>query len=270
MSIPKVFFRCREDINCLELFLKGKGCRYKKCSFCSYPEEALTERISADLWKKVLAEFLTTLPDRDFKEIFIYNYGNVLDEDNLPSDVFYWLLEKLKGRYRNLKLLSFDNRIEEEFGFRKDKLKKVKKILAPVVPEVAIGYETSNPFIRNVLLRKKLEEDDFLKALNLLSELGFKVRIYLLFPQFPTFSFQKAISQLEKDILHLLEVKKTFSVSMRIHVCLLKIKKGTHLFSLVNGKIPSLSLVKDHKLKEEFSMILRKFPVESILSLDAS
>jgi radical SAM enzyme (TIGR01210 family) len=256
---PEVFFRKRSDINAVEIFLKGNGCRYGKCTFCSFPKETYKENFSSEDWLKVIKALIPKFAEKEkgTEEIFIYAYGNVLDEKNLPKEVLFELLNLLKNNFPNLRLVSLENRVEEKFGFRKEKILKIKNFLEPIELEIAIGYETSNWEIRELLLKKGLDEEKFVGALKVLSEIGCKVRVYLLYPASPFLTESRAFRQLTEDMERLIELKEKFSLIMRVHICKLELKKGTPLGNIFKNE-PKVNF---ERVKRELPHLYREMPI---------
>jgi len=234
---PKVIFNERADMNALEVFLKGTGCRYRKCSFCSFPKEAYQKVFCFKEWEKVLVDSFSSLRKKDYDEVFLYAYGNVLDKLNIPEGVLEWIVKHIKSEFQRLKIISIENRVEKEFGFTEEKLRQVRELVEPKLLEVAVGYETSNEKLREELLKKGIDEREFVGALRFLSDLNCGVRVYLLYPASPFLTEKEAFEQLKRDIEHLINLKEKFSLRMRIHICKLELKEGTSLRNLFNGKL---------------------------------
>ena len=254
---PEVIFKRRKDINGVEIFLKGTGCRYGKCSFCSFPVEAYRGVFNSEEWLKVLKVSIPEFTGKEkwCEEVFLYAYGNVLDDRNFPGRALRWLLHHLKKNLPKLRLVSIENRVERKFGFTGEKIAELKELLEPVELEIAIGYETSNRKLREVLLNKGVEEEKFVRALKVLSGLGCRVRVYLLYPASPFLTEEAAFSQIVADVEHLVKLKERLSLKMRVHVCRLELKEGTPLKHILKGRVNEVDF---EKVKRELPALCRK------------
>ncbi len=173
---------CEQKNHRLIIVLQGRPCRYTGCNFCALPSAAsgvvghneFHELVSLNLNKAL------TQVDSNIKEIFLYNFGNVLDPENLLPDTLNLIIDTCKKKFHKLSLVSMDNRLEPQYGFTETHLLKINKQLQPIQPEIAVGYETHDAYIRNRILGKGLSDKGFSNAMKLLANYGWMF-VFILF-----------------------------------------------------------------------------------------
>ena len=212
------------------LILRNSGCKYAGCKFCALHNQAHSGNlpdsvIINDMERIVLPTIFAR--SKMLKEIFFYNFGNVLDERNLKFSILEMIISSCCDNLQNLKTISMDNRIEKEYGFASDRLREIYDIMSPVTPEIGIGYEDKNEEKRNNILNKGLSEKSFLTALEILKKNGWAARIYLMLKPYPNMNDDEAVTQAIDTAKHLMNYSEKFNLPMRIHLNPSYVAKGT-------------------------------------------
>lgn len=174
--------------NCLTIILRSKGCHWNKCLMCGYSQDADSSVASKNLQNQfdyALGKF-----DEEFDIVKIFTSGSFFDEREIPEDIREYIYQKVADN--GVKKLSVESRPE---FITSDKL-----IGYDVVPEVGIGLETSNDFIREHSINKGFTFEDFRKAASLLKEENAMVKVYLLLKP-PFLSEREAINDTVKSAL---------------------------------------------------------------------
>ncbi len=120
----------------------------------------------------IVKEFLRALEffkKNEIEYLKIYTSGSFLDEEEIDTDTREFMLKKLNEL--NLRRLCIETRVE---------FIKPLKLEYDYELEYAIGLESSNDFVRNVLINKDLNLQDFEEAIKLCKKNKIKTKIYLL------------------------------------------------------------------------------------------
>lgn len=112
---------------------------------------------------------------QDIKILLLNTYGSILDTNEISTECFNALLDKLKKS--NIKRIIFEthyNTITEE------NLKLIKEELKGKIICFELGFETSNEKIRENNLLKKIDNEKFKETIKLIHSFGMGVIINLL------------------------------------------------------------------------------------------
>ncbi len=222
---------CEQKNYRLIIVLRGRPCRYTGCNFCALPSVAggnvahneFHELVSLNL-NKALAQV-----DVNIQEIFLYNFGNVLDPENLLPDTLDLIVDTCKKKFHKLSILSMDNRLEPQYGFTETRLLNVHKRLQPIQTEIAVGYETHDASIRNRVLGKGLSDKRFSNAMKLLAQNGWIARIYLILKPSLGMSDDSATKEIIDSVEYVLKVAKKIGIQTRIHMNVGYVARGTSM-----------------------------------------
>lgn len=186
--------------NCLTIILRTKGCHWNKCLMCGYSQDA-DRRVSTE---NLLNQFDYAMGkfEEDFDIVKIFTSGSFFDEREIPQDIREHIYQKVADS--EVEKLSVESRPE---FITADKL-----IDNGVVPEVGIGLETSNDFIRENCINKGFTFEDFREAASLLKEENAMVKVYLLLKP-PFLSEREAIDHTVKSALDVRDYADVVSIN---------------------------------------------------------
>lgn len=167
-------------------FLGTTGCTWAKqggCTMCDYGGFASrpSDQEFVDQAEHLLECWAGLGP---LKEVNLSALGSFFDEAELSPEARRGVLRSVASR-RSIDLLGVESRPE---FVTSERIEEAKAILGPRVRlEVGMGLESSNDFIRNVCINKRLGEADYLKAVDCLKNLRAGVTTHVLFkPPFLT------------------------------------------------------------------------------------
>lgn len=178
--------------DCLTIILRTKGCHWNKCLMCGYSQDA-DKRVTAENLQNQFGYALNKF-EEDFDMVKIFTSGSFFDEREIPQDIREYIYQKVADN--GVEKLSVESRPE---FITRDKLIDNEAGVG-VVPEVGIGLETSNDFIRENCINKGFTFEDFKKAALLLRDANALVKVYLLLKP-PFLSEREAIEDTIKSAL---------------------------------------------------------------------
>ncbi len=157
-----------KTVDTMVAILRTSGCSWSKtggCTMCGYNAASAPQIGEADLMKQ-----LDTVMGRYNNETFvkIYTSGSFLDVDEIPISVRERVFDEFSGCER----LLFESRPEY-----------IDADTAGTLPKnstVALGLESSNPFILRQSVRKGFTPEDSRKAGETVRDAGLTVRTYIL------------------------------------------------------------------------------------------
>ncbi len=186
--------------NCLTIILRTKGCHWNKCLMCGYSQDA-DRRVSTENLLNQFDYALGKFKD-DFDIVKIFTSGSFFDEREIPQDIREHIYQKVADD--GVEKLSVESRPQ---FISRDKL-----ISDGVVPEVGIGLETSNDFIREHCINKGFTFQDFRRAASMLKEENAMVKVYLLLKP-PFLSEREAIDDAVKSAIDVKEYADVVSIN---------------------------------------------------------
>ncbi|WBW96390.1 archaeosine biosynthesis radical SAM protein RaSEA [Oceanirhabdus sp. W0125-5] len=240
-----------EYIDRLVLFLKGTGCVLATetggCTFCGFynatnfgvkiPDNDYIEQV-----KNVLND-----KEIDFSSIPVvcfYNDGSLLREEEISFKTLLKIISIINEK-DSIKKITLEARIED---ITEDKLSEIKKVTNKEI-EIAVGFESANPIIRDLCINKSFENRIFEEKCKLAKKYGISI-VPLLLLKPPFLTEHEAI----EDYINSLEYLEKFNLK-RIDMELLTVEKFTMVFDLWQKKMfnpPKLwSVIEVLKKREE-------------------
>lgn len=186
--------------NCLTIILRTRGCHWNQCLMCGYSQDA-DKRVTAKNLENQFDYALGKFEDT-FDIVKIFTSGSFFDEREIPRDIREHIYQRVADN--GVKKLSVESRPE---FINRDKL-----IDNGVVPEVGIGLETSNDFIREHCINKGFTFENFRKAASLLRDANAMVKVYLLLKP-PFLSEREAIEDAVNSALDVKEYADVVSIN---------------------------------------------------------
>lgn len=175
------------------LILNSGQCAWGKCMFCGYGK--IYKKRTIDELKEILNKFFADInADGCGREIKIFGSGSFFDEKQIPAEIFEYFVDKC--RERNIEKITLESRPE---FITKEKILNLKEINPNIEINIAIGLECANDKILKKI-NKGFTVKDFENVENLIHELGYKVRVYLLV----NLPMKKWENELEKSVSYAL------------------------------------------------------------------
>lgn len=150
-------------VNRLVLFLRGTGCSLAKetggCTFCGfYNATNFGVKIQDDDYVRQIHDVINdeTLNFREYPIICLYNDGSMLREEEITFDTFLQITKMLSVE-TNIKKIVIESRVED---ITEEKIRKMKDVTEKEF-EIAVGFESANPQIRDLCINKNFENSIF-------------------------------------------------------------------------------------------------------------
>ncbi len=155
-------------VSALTIILRTAGCKWNRCTMCSYSSESAPAKAN-----ELLSQFdHAMLRLTDEKMVKIYTSGSFLDPCEVPEDVREKILDSLCES--GIERLVIETRPEYVGS------DGIEGCLSMIDTEFAIGLETSNDMIREKLINKGFSFQEFAQASQLIHDRGGRVKAYLL------------------------------------------------------------------------------------------
>ena len=153
----------------LTMILRTIGCRWNRCTMCGYASEGAPA--SAD---NLIAQFVSGMEKctPEVTVVKIYTSGSFLDPEEMPSKARDEILRRLEAQ--GIKKLIIETRPEYV------NTEAVEEYLSHIQSEFAMGLGSANDLIREHVIRKGFLFQDFVRASEMVHELGGQVKAYLL------------------------------------------------------------------------------------------
>lgn len=211
-------------VNCaygkeLVFALYTRPCRYGRCAFCALPTMSEGgEVVSAKDIETQIDYILSHYSQKEIDEIgkvSIYTASSVLDQECLPTRSLVYLALKVSN-FPKLQVLSLETRPEYVEDWE---LKALKNLLGKHIDiEVGIGYETHDPKLRNLVLKKGLTLEELRNLMAMLAENNCKLKAYLMLKPHYSLNEEQGIVEAINGVKELHELSKEFEVETSIHL----------------------------------------------------
>lgn len=187
-----------------------RGCSYNKCVMCNYTSKCDIKITDKDIQEQH-DRFLIDL-DKELDSTYeVLIPGSFLNENEISLHVREYILTTLQKR-QYLKKVFIESRPEY---ITQAKIQNIKNLLKGIDLELAMGYETSNEYIRNKVLNKNIFENDLDAVLNICAETGTNFCSYILVKP-PNLSENEAKIDAIDSAIHVINKAKKLNVRCRI------------------------------------------------------
>ena len=162
-----------EPVDSLVAIFRTGGCRHfldSGCTMCGYYTGALPRPIDEDLAMEQVERLLSSHSGEPM--VKVYTSGSILDPWEFPPTALRGLLDGLCGTVEAIVLES-----RPEF-VTPSALRTLEGCGSRIY--VALGLESVNEFVRNVLINKDLSMEAYQRAVSLLRSEGFGIKVYVL------------------------------------------------------------------------------------------
>lgn len=203
-SVPRMMAVYR-TVGC-EYDKHGRGCTM--CNFSQYRNLSVTH-------DHLMAQhrFVCTLLDKSCTTHFDFlTIGNFFNDREIMAQTRFEMLSQLRD-IRTLERVLVESRRNY---INVSKLLEAKNALGPDINlEFAIGYETSNPFIRNKILNKAFPERHLEDTFQMCAQAGIECCVYLLIKPM-TLDDNSALFDAVSSGVHVLRVAQKHGVVVRL------------------------------------------------------
>ena len=222
------------------VIIAAKGCAWAKrgsgpCTMCNFwfvcSKKASNSQI-VELFKKEVNKY--DFQKEGIEEIDIFNAGSFLNNAEISREAAKKIMKIISG-IKPIKKVMIESRPEY---INEKKIKELKKILGGKELEVGIGLESSDDFVREVLINKGFNLNSFKNAVKIIKESGATLFAYALVK--PIFLTEKeAIEDAVNTIKYIFLVGRKFKVKTRVALEPVFIKPHTLVYELYNKKVYS-------------------------------
>jgi radical SAM enzyme (TIGR01210 family) len=210
--------------------LYTRPCRYGRCAFCALPSLSLGgETVAArDIERQVdfvLSQYTAEQLDV-VSQVSIYTASSSLDQECLPTRSLMYVALKVAD-LPQLAVLSLETRPEYVEDWE---LKALGNVLGRGARlEVAIGYETHDPVLRNEVLGKGLAAEELRTLMRLLADNGMTLKAYMMLKPHFSLTEEAGIREALDGLDELAALGAEFGVPISIHLNPTYIAKGCRL-----------------------------------------
>lgn len=251
---PRKGFYNGEYVDRLVVFLRGTGCMLAKetggCTFCgfynatNYGKKVLDEDYINQI-KSVIND--QSIQFQKYPTICLYNDGSLLREDEISLNALLEIFKRLDN-IDTVKKIVIEARICD---ITEEKLKSIRKVTKKEF-EIAVGFESANPTIRDLCINKRYSNESFEEVLRIAKTYSVSI-IPLLIVKPPFLTETEAID----DYINSLKYLEQFNVK-RIDMELASVEKHTLVYDMwVNHmyQTPKLwSVIEILKRREQLGM----------------
>jgi hypothetical protein len=221
-------------LNRLIIGLTTKGCEYARtkggcsmCGFMKYADKDVTDR-------QIIDQFEKTLEMNDLnalQAIEIYNGGSFLNDNEISSEVRRTLLEKI-SEIPSIERVFIESRPEY---INAEKLLQCRQWAGDKEIEVGIGLESSDDYIRNILIRKNMPEKDFIRAVEEMSKAKCDLFVYLLIKP-PGLTEKQAIEDSVNSASYVFGIARRCKINARVGLEPVFVPSNTPLENMFEDK----------------------------------
>lgn len=163
-----------ETDNYFQIFFKSRGCKNLLAGLCIMCDYGIGENLTPN---EIINAFDNALKEakKPIRLLLINTYGSVLDELEISSECFDALLDKIKDS--GIKSVIFETYYST---VTLKKLKKIKEKLKDIDISFEFGLESSNSEIRENYLLKNINNDKFIKTIELIHSFEMTIMANLL------------------------------------------------------------------------------------------
>ena len=259
-AINKIFINGRSQKRIMVVFktpacsriLKGRRCFV--CGF-EYHSRGVREYNLASQLRYLNKEIVS----KDIEHIDLLSSGSLLDSQTIAYTKVLGLMDEVK-KIKTIRSILIEGRVEY-CNF--DKLQEIKSRLNGVDLEYGIGLEAYSSTVRNKILRKDLELEDYVENIKNLSKTNIGICTYILLG-IPCLSLQDSFKEAINSIIRVVDLYKRYGCRGRVALFPVFIAPNTELERLYNEgkyKLMDLEKIVDILFYLHSKIDLRKYPI---------
>jgi radical SAM enzyme (TIGR01210 family) len=212
----------------------SQACRWSRCRGCNLPSQMSRAHVP---YQALMAQvdYLFADPQvagrRDeIRKVIVSNNGSVLDEATFSSTALMYLLAKANLNLHRLAVLCLETRPEyvdlAELEFIARALTEGD---TPTQLELAIGLETFDDYVRNVLFDKGLSRENFEGFVAKTAPFGYRIKCYLMQKPVPEMTDEDAVTDVHQAIDYLAALAERHRLPFNLHLNPTYVARGTAL-----------------------------------------
>lgn len=220
------FFLLRSFWNELDLLaiLNTKRCSYQ-CHFCQLPQKSSRALISSS---DIISQFGYILSETKHilslvGRVTLSNEGSVLDSKTFPTDALLAIVSSV-SQLRLVRTLVCETRLEY---LNPDIIQEMQQILKKAKIDILTGFETKDVYIRDNFLGKKESIDQFLRGLDVITQVGISLTSYVLYKPAPMMNDLDAFQEASSTIDFLASECKKRHIPLGIRINPMYVAKGS-------------------------------------------
>ncbi len=206
----------------LTVSLRTKPCRFN-CLMCAYRSQNQDFKISDKDIIQQIYDVIERYKDR-LHEVELFSFGNdgsLLDEKTLTFSTLVKITEYVGKLFPKL---SLETRID---FITQKKIDELKSVLGNVPFEFAVGFETSDDYIRQKVLKKALSKKLFEEKIKLLADNNIFIKIYTLLKPSPYMTEEEGIEDSVITLKYLDKLAKKYNTTFIIDISPVYVVKDT-------------------------------------------
>ena len=184
------------DGKVLQICFYSKGCRFSQngsCIMCDYGKPR-KENLNPNDIKKIMLKTFTNLKHQP-KVLLLNSLGSILDELEMPKENILILLDEISKI--DIDVIIFETHYS---SINKNILQLIREKLSKKRIAIELGFESSNPEYRKNYLNKMIDNEQFIKKVNLIKSYGFIVETNIIFG-IPFLSTKEQINDTVQSII---------------------------------------------------------------------
>lgn len=230
----KSLFINGSSIKSLMIIFRTNGCSYARktggCTHCSLSDNSL-QNITSDNLITQFENEVKKYKSSDYQHIELLTLGSFLDESEVPKKVAEYILTYI-GNNTCAQSILIESRPE---FITEDKLYECITCLKEVKLEIGIGIESTNNYVRDVLLKKGYNMEDVNDSLKIMSKFNVGFLGYVL--QKPVgLSEKEGIVDSIESVKCIFKLGKDYNLRTRIALQPYYIPRNSYSFqAYING-----------------------------------
>lgn len=199
----------------LLIVFESNNCEYREktgggCTMCGlYP--AFARKMTFEDYKSQFDSALTKENLENVSEIQLETLGSFLNDNEFPPE-FQDYAFKACAKFPEIQKIFTESRAEY---LTAEKLSHVKTLVGNKTLEIAIGLESSNDYIRNNVLNKRLEKKDIEELAKRMGNIGINLATYI-FIKPPTLNENESIEDAIESTKYVFDLAKRHKIKTKI------------------------------------------------------
>lgn len=183
------------------IFLRGTGCSRAEscggCTFCGFYNA--TKRGNKVSGKDYLAQLHKSLKEWDPKvtKLCCYNDGSLLCDSEIDFDTVMEIFREV-NKLKNIEEITIEAKVED---ITEEKVKALRECFDRSI-EIAVGFESANPLIRDICVNKSFENSKFERDVEIAKKFGIDI-IPLIMAKPPFLTEKEAADDLVNSLTYL-------------------------------------------------------------------
>lgn len=259
-AINKIFINGKPQERIMIVFKTPsckKSAKEKKCFICGFDYHSKGVK-NYNLTSQF--KFLKKIIEKNkIGHIDILSSGSILDQKQINYNQVLKLIREIK-KIKSIKSVLIEGRV----GYCQiNKIKEIKKILGNIKLEYGIGLESWSNYVRNIILKKDLNLQDYIECIKKLTKIDVGICSYVL-AGIPKLPLEKSLKETENSIIRIIDLYKKHNCQGRIAMFPVFIAPNTLLEDLYNQKKYELIDLRDIieiLLKIKNKIDFKKYPI---------